>query len=113
MQDKCVIHNLMTYSRPAPKLNVNKFCIHLFSGHLVVDLCCYEDADIYDYLDYDARLSEDFVEKVKVVASNNSVRRYVLPLELDEKVDVLTAYITHHCNSTYVVSTYGNSCPRL
>ena len=69
---------------------LNVSCFHLTSGHLVVDLCCYDDADIYDYLDYDARLSENYMEKVKATTSKSSVRRYVLPLELDEKVDILS-----------------------
>ena len=50
---------------------------------------------MYDFLDYDATLSEDYVEKVKAFTSKNSVRRYVLPLDLDEKVDILTVvYVT-------------------
>ena len=50
---------------------------------------------MYDFLDYDARLSEGYVEKVKAFTSKNSVRRYVLPLDLDEKVDILTVvYVT-------------------
>jgi len=35
-------------------------------------------------------LPEDFVEKLKAFTSKTSVRRYVLPLDLDEKVDILT-----------------------
>ena len=55
---------------------------------------------MYDFLDYDARLSEGYVEKVKAFTSKNSVRRYVLPLELEEKVDVLSLlYSTHGDNS--------------
>jgi len=75
---------------PAPKVNVKQFCFLLTSGHLVVDLCCHGDADLYDYLNYDAMLSEGYAEKVKAFDSKNSVRRYVLPLDLDEKVDILT-----------------------
>jgi len=76
------------------------FCFHHANtyedkGHLVVDLCCYGDGDMYDFLDYDATLSEDYVEKVRSFTSKNSVRRYVLPLDLDEKVDTLTVlYVT-------------------
>jgi len=50
---------------------------------------------MYDYLDYDVRSSEDYVKKVTDFTSKNSVRRYVLPLDLDEKVDILTVvYVT-------------------
>ena len=52
---------------------------------------------MYDYLDYDVRSSEDYVKKVTDLTSKNSVRRYVLPLELGEKVDVLSLlYITQY-----------------
>ena len=52
---------------------------------------------MYDYLDYDVRSSEDYVKKVTDLTSKNSVRRYVLPLELEEKVDVLSLlYITQY-----------------
>ena len=79
----------------------------LTSGHLVVDLCCYGDGDMYDFLDYDATLSEDYVEKVKAFTSKNSVRRYVLPLDLDEKVDILTVlYMTQ-----YMLGTYAHNSP--
>jgi len=67
----------------------------LTSGHLVVDLCCHGDADLYDYFNQDAMLSEGYVEKLKTLTSKNSVRRYVLPLDLNEKVDILTVlYVT-------------------
>ena len=50
---------------------------------------------MYDYFNHDAMLSEGYVEKMKAFASKNSVRRYVLPLDLDEKVDILTVvYVT-------------------
>jgi len=52
---------------------------------------------MYDYLDYDVRSSEDYVKKVTDFTSKNSVRRYVLPLELEQKVDVLSLlYMTHN-----------------
>lgn len=61
-------------------------CFWIPSGHLVIDLCCYGNDILFEYYDRDVRFSEDF-EKISMnIGSMTSVRRYVLPLELDGKV---------------------------
>ena len=69
---------------------------HLPSGHLVVDLCCYRSAGFLEVFKIETMLSDDFSRILQDVWSKISVRRYVLPLELDKKVDsvVLTVYST-------------------
>ena len=59
---------------------------HLLSGHLVVDLCCYGNVRFLEVFKIETMLSDDFSRIFKDVESNVSVRRYVLPLELDKKV---------------------------
>ena len=62
---------------------------------------------MYDYFYYDARLCEGYVEKAKAFNAKVSVRRYVLPLDLNEKVDILTVlYVTQ-----YVLGTYADNSP--
>ena len=60
---------------------------HLPSGHLVVDLCCYGNGRFNETFNIEAMLSDDFSKTLEDVWSKMSVRRYVLPLELDKKVD--------------------------
>ena len=69
---------------------------HLSSGHLVVDLCCYKNVSFFEVFYIETMLSDDFSRILKDVWSKISIRRYVLPLELDKKVDsvLLTVYST-------------------
>ena len=69
---------------------------HLSSGHLVVDLCCHKNGRFYEILNIETMLSDDFSKTFEELWSKTSVRRYVLPLELDTKVDsmLLTVYST-------------------
>ena len=69
---------------------------HLLSGHLVVDLCCYGNVSFFEVFYIETMLSDDFSRINKDIWSNISIRRYVLPLELDKKVDsvLLTVYST-------------------
>ena len=60
---------------------------HLSSGHLVVDLCCHKNGDFFEILNIETMLSDDFSKTLEELGSKMSVRRYVLPLELDKKVD--------------------------
>ena len=60
---------------------------HLPSGHLVVDLCCYGNGWFNETFNIETMLSDDFSKTLEDVWSKMSVRRYVLPLELDKKVD--------------------------
>ena len=57
------------------------------SGHLVADLCCYGSAGFLDMFNIETMLSDDFSSILEDIGSKFSVRRYVLPLELDKKVD--------------------------
>jgi len=82
-------------------------CFLLTSGHLVVDLCCYGDGGVYDYFYYDARFCEGYVEKAKAFNAKISVRRYILPLDLDEKVDILTVLYMTQC----MLGTYADNSP--
>ena len=69
---------------------------HLPSGHLVVDLCCHGKPGFLEVFNIETMLSDDFQRILKDAGSKISVRRYVLPLELDTKVDsvLLTVYST-------------------
>ena len=60
---------------------------HLPSGHLVVDLCCFGSVGFFEIFNIETMLSDDFSRIFQDVVSKFSVRRYVLPLELDKKVD--------------------------
>ena len=60
---------------------------HLSSGHLVVDLCSHENGRFYEAFNIETMLSDDFSKTLEELWSKISVRRYVLPLELDTKVD--------------------------
>ena len=57
---------------------------HLPSGHLVVDLCCHGSAGFYETFNIETMLSDDYSRIVQDAVSKFSVRRYVLPLELDK-----------------------------
>ena len=59
---------------------------HLSSGHLVVDLCSHENGRFYEAFNIETMLSDDFSKTLEDVGSKFSVRRYVLPVELDTKV---------------------------
>ena len=59
---------------------------HLPSGHLVVDLCCHGSAGFIEVFKIETMLSDDFSRILQDAGSKFSVRRYVLPLELDKKV---------------------------
>ena len=65
---------------------------HLSSGHLVVDLCCHENGRFYEAFNIETMLSDDFSKTLEDVGSKFSVRRYVLPLELDTKVLAITLF---------------------
>ena len=69
---------------------------HLPSGHLVVDLCCHGSAGFLEVFNIETMLSDDFSRILEEAGSKVSIRRYVLPLELDNKVDsvLLTVYST-------------------
>ena len=69
---------------------------HLPSGHLVVDLCCYGEGGFLEVFNIETMLSDDYQRIFEDAGSKISVRRYVLPLELDKKVDsvLLTVYST-------------------
>ena len=69
---------------------------HLPSGHLVVDLCCHGKPGFLEVFNIETMLSDDFQRILQDAGSNISIRRYVLPLELDKKVDsvLLTVYST-------------------
>ena len=60
---------------------------HLSSGHLVVDLCSHENGRFYEAFNIETMLSDDFSKTLEELWSKISVRRYVLPLEVDKKVD--------------------------
>lgn len=75
-------------------------CFWIPSGHLVIDLCCYGNDILFEYYDRDVRFSEDF-EKISMnIGSMTSVRRYVLPLELDGKVMVIGVHNFHFTKGT-------------
>ena len=66
------------------------FNLHLcwiLSGHLVVDMCCHGYKDIYGLFDIEIMRSENYPRILQDAGSKISIRRYVLPLELDKKVD--------------------------
>ena len=65
---------------------------HLSSGHLVVDLCCHGKPGFLEVFNIETMLSDDFQRILKDAGSKISVRRYVLPLELDKKVDIVRVY---------------------
>ena len=69
---------------------------HLSSGHLVVDLCCHENGGFFEIFNIETMLSDDFSKTLEELGSKMSVRRYVLPLEVDKKVDSVlhTVYST-------------------
>ena len=69
---------------------------HLPSGHLVVDLCCHGEGGFLEVFNIETMLSDDYQRIFEDAGSKISVRRYVLPLELDKKVDsvLLTVYST-------------------
>ena len=69
---------------------------HLLSGHLVIDLCCYGNVRFLEVFKIETMLSDDFSRTIEDVWSKISVRRYVLPVELNKKVDsvLLTVYST-------------------
>ena len=60
---------------------------HLPSGHLVVDLCCHGKPGFLEVFNIETMLSDDFQRKLQDAGTKVSIRRYVLPLELDKKVD--------------------------
>ena len=60
---------------------------HLSLGHLVVDLCCYGNVSFFKVFYIETMLLDDFSSLLEDVWSKISIRRYVLPLELDKKVD--------------------------
>ena len=66
---------------------------HLPSGHLVVDLCCHGKPGFLEVFKIETMLSDDFQRILQDAGSNTSVRRYVLPLEVDKKVDSVLATV--------------------
>ena len=60
---------------------------HLPSGHLVVDLCCHGNGAFFEVFNIETILSDDFSRTLEDLWSKISIRRYVLPLEVDKKVD--------------------------
>ena len=69
---------------------------HLPSGHLAVDLCCYESTGFFEVFNIETMLFDDVSSILEDIGSKISVRRYVLPLDLDNKVAsvLLTVYST-------------------
>ena len=64
-------------------MNTDSILVNI--DHLVVDLCCYEDPDVYTLYYFDNLLSDSFI-KLLEETMKPSVRRYVLPLNPSRRV---------------------------
>ena len=62
----------------------------------MVDLCCYGNVGFLEVFKIETMLSDDYSRMHEELWSKISIRRYVLPLELDNKVAsvLLTVYST-------------------
>ena len=56
--------------------------------HLVMDMCCFEDFGGYTHLSVDNLLNGSYVKLLE--ALKLSARRYVLPLNLNKRVSIMS-----------------------
>ena len=63
-----------------PLLNV----IQSPSGHIVMDLCCYDNPRVFDLFYLEIIYSEGYEERV--ANTKLTIERFVLPLKVDKKV---------------------------
>ena len=61
------------------------------SGHLVVDMCCHGDGELYNLFSFETQPSE--APQKDLQDSESSVRRYILPLGPDKKVRINSLHI--------------------